>query len=310
MSIPPSHVPHLTGAVDLAALRRPSAATGASGTAPTGGPGAAIPQVLDADIQQISELIATTSEVPLLIELTSPRAENSEEFHADLVAAIGETAGRVRLARVNVDDNPQAVQAFRLQALPTLVVVVQGKSVPVFEGVLPRDEIGQVMEQVVALAAREGVTGTVDAAAADSPAAPLLPPLHAKAQEALERGDVDTAEAAYREALQEKPADADAKAGLARVGLFRRTAGVSLQDARAAAAAAPQSIAAQFLAADMDLIGGHVEDSFLRLIDLIRILAPTERAAVRDRLLELFDVVGADDERVTKARRSLANALF
>jgi putative thioredoxin len=106
------------------------------------------------------------------------------------------------------------------------------------------------------------------------------------------------------------PADGEATAGLAQVKLMQRTAGVDAAAARAAAAEAPNDIAAQMLVADLDVLGGHVEDAFVRLIDMVRATAGDERDTVREHLVELFAVVGAHDERVLKARRALMSALF
>ena len=92
---------------------------------------------------------------------------------------------------------------------------------------------------------------------------------------------------------------------------MQRTAGRRPAGGRAAAAAAdPTDVAAQILVADLDLLGGHVEDAFVRLIDTVRSTAVDERNTAREHLLELFQVVGAGDERVVRARRALTSALF
>ena len=91
---------------------------------------------------------------------------------------------------------------------------------------------------------------------------------------------------------------------------MQRTEGADLQAARAAAAEHPTDVAAQSLVADLDVLGGHVEDAFLRLIDLVRATAGDEREQARNHLLQLFAVVGSHDERVRKARTALMSALF
>jgi putative thioredoxin len=110
--------------------------------------------------------------------------------------------------------------------------------------------------------------------------------------------------------LAQNPADEEASVGLAQVRLMQRTAGVDQQAARAAAAEAPGDIAAQMLVADCDVLGGHVEDAFARLVETVRVTEGDERDTVREHLVELFAVVGAHDERVMKARRALMSALF
>jgi len=85
---------------------------------------------------------------------------------------------------------------------------------------------------------------------------------------------------------------------------------VDLSAARAAAADKPDDVAAQTLVADLDLMGGHVEDAFNRLVDLVRRTREADREAARIHLVEMFAVVGDDDPRVAKARQMLASALF
>jgi len=188
--------------------------------------------------------------------------------------------------------------------------------VPLFEGAQPEAQVTAVIDQVLQLAAQHGVTGTVaggdagDATAEDEVEEQPLPPLHQKAFDAIEAGDLDGAAAAYREALAQSPADTEAKLGLAQVGLMQRTQGADLQAARAAAAAAPTDVDAQILVADLDLLGGHVEDAFLRLIDTVRVTADADRNKAREHPVELFEGVGVTDERVAKARKSLMSALF
>ena len=89
-----------------------------------------------------------------------------------------------------------------------------------------------------------------------------------------------------------------------------RTADADPQAARDAAAAGPGDVDAQILVADLDLLGGHIEDAFSRLIDTVRVTADAERNRVREHLVELFEVVGTGDDRVKRARKTLMSALF
>ena len=92
--------------------------------------------------------------------------------------------------------------------------------------------------------------------------------------------------------------------------VLQRTQGVDASAARAAAAAAQDDVDAQTLVADLDMLGGHVEDAFARLVDLVRRTADAERDQARTHLLGLFAAVGNDDPRVLKGRQQLASALF
>jgi putative thioredoxin len=101
-----------------------------------------------------------------------------------------------------------------------------------------------------------------------------------------------------------------ARAGLAQVNLLVRTGDADQAAARATAAADARDVAAQLLVADLDVLGGNVDDAFTRLVDLVRVTAGDDREVVRLRLIDLFEVVGSDDPRVGPARRALASALY
>jgi len=303
----------LRGAVDLSALRnRPQAPAPSEQGAPAAAPGLVL-DVTDATFPQVLELSRT---VPVVVDLWAEWCGPCKQLSPILEKVVTELAGRVLLAKVDVDANPQLSQAFRAQSIPMVVALVAGQPVPMFTGAVPEQQVREVFAQLLQLAAQNGVTGTLpvgqpDAdAEAGEPEEPPLPPLHAEAFEAIEAGDYARAVAAYERALIEDPRDADAKAGLGQVSLLQRVQGLDLQEARAAAAAAPGDVAAQFAVADLDLAGGHVEDAFDRLLDLFAQLPDDERAPVRERLLEVFGLIGDSDPRVIRARGRLASLLF
>ena len=144
----------------------------------------------------------------------------------------------------------------------------------------------------------------------DGDGVPDFDPRYAAAQDALGDGDIDRAVAEYQKLVDANPADTEAAAGLAMAKLLQRTQGVDLNDARAAAAANPDDVAAQTMVADLDMLGGHVDDAFRRLIDLVRRTSGDERNQAREHLLGLFGAVGNDDPRVLRGRQNLASALF
>jgi putative thioredoxin len=312
------------GAVDLSGLQSAAAPAGSTSapaptspsTGATGAPGVpgrsgVVVEGTDANFQEIAN--ASVS-VPLLLVLWAARLPESRTYLETVVSVASSYEGRFQVVAVDVEANPTLLRAFQVQSVPVTMGMVQGQPVPMFAGVQPEATLRQVLDEFLGLAVQHGVAGRVDVTAApggdEDVEEPPLPPLHQEAYDAIERGDLDAAAAAYTAALKADPADADAQLGLAQVGLMQRTQGADLQAARAAAADHPQDVAAQTLVADLDVLGGHVEDAFARLVDLVRATSGDEREQVRAHLLELFAVVGSHDERVRKARTALMSALF
>jgi putative thioredoxin len=192
-----------------------------------------------------------------------------------------------------------------------VLAVVGQQPMPLFQGALPEAQVREVIEQVLQFAVTQGITGRVappeEAEEADGPTAQLR---HPEALEALARNDLDGAEAAYAEALARQPGDPEAEQGLARVALLRRVYDADPAAVRRAAAERPADVAVQCLAADLDTVGGLVEEAFRRLIDTVRITSGGDRDAAREHLLQLFLIAGPGDPRVAAARRALASALF
>jgi len=292
----------LRGAVDLSTLSQPNPATDAAA-----GNGLVI-EGTDAGFQAI---VTGTQSVPAVVVLWSQRSPASGEFVEVVASVAASYEGRFQVVSIDVDANPGLLQAFQVQSVPVTLGLVAGQPVPLFAGAQPVEQVRLYVDELLKLAAEHKVTGRVAVEpAAEAEVEPELPPLHQEAFDAIERDDLDAAVAAYTQALAQNPADDEAAVGLAQVKLMQRTAGVDQQAARVAAAQAPTDIAAQMLVADCDVLGGHIEDAFVRLIDVVRATEGDERETVREHVVELFAVVGAHDERVQKARRTLMSALF
>lgn len=310
---------NLHGAVDLSGLAnrrpdgpasRPGASAPASGTAPSEGGDGLILEVSEANF---AEVVQGSAEVPLILNITSARSDASAQLTPVLEKLTREYAGRFRLAHIDADANPQIAQALQVQALPTVVAVLGGRPAPLFQGAYPEEQVRQVLDEVLRLAAQSGVTGTASVPDSDEPAPsePELPPLHAEAMAAIERGDLDAAEDAYTRALKDNPGDSEAEAAREQVRLIRRAQQHEAATVLATAeSAGPQDVDAQLAAADIEAASGQFGPAFDRLLAVIRATAGDEREQARVRLVAFFGIAGPSHPEVARARKLLASALF
>ncbi|MFC6286644.1 co-chaperone YbbN [Nocardioides sp. GCM10027113] len=318
------------GAFDLSALKRPapqgggSPAGGAAGAprAAAGGGGAAAggatgsPYAVTLDEQNFQTTLEKSMTAPVLLVFYSrSRMPESGQLADDLVTLSAEFEGKFLAGLVDIDAVPQIAQAMQIPSIPLVVAVLDGRPMPLLQDAAPLDQLRTMLEQVMQQLTAQGVTGRHqprnDAPAPDAEGEePQADPRYAAAQDALGEGDIDRAVAEYQKLVDANPADAEAAAGLAMAKVLQRTQGVDLQQAREAAAASPDDVDAQTLCADLDMLGGHVDDAFNRLIDLVRRSSGADRDRAREHLIGLFGAVGNDDPRVLRGRQNLASALF
>ena len=298
------------GAIDLSALRQPPARPTTAGSTP---PGAYVVDINEQNFQAAA--LEASMQYVVVLSLWSPRSPRSAAFNELLGTVTATYDGQIVLAQVDIDANPAIAQALEAKAVPLVVGLIKGQPVPLFQGTVDEPEVRSYFTELVAVATQNGLTGRAAPSATDDaePAGEAETPddpRFAEADAAFAAGDFATAVAEYEKLLAQSPADTEVAERLAGVKLMSRTKDVDLQVARKAAADAPDDVDAQLLVADLDVSGGHVQDAFDRLIGLVARTTDDERDTVRERLLELFTVVGVADPRVAAARRALASALF
>ena len=300
------------GAVDLTALKQKAQQQATSPAGPAAAGGSYVVQVTEETFE--AETIRRSVKHPVVVELYSPRVPSGQQLSDVLIEIANSSGGKFLLARLNVDGAPGIVQALGLQAVPTVIALINGQVAPLFQGVLAREQVQAAIDQLLKAAVANGIVGRAEPtgtpASADSPAAEPEPdPRFAAADEALAKGDFASAEAEFDKLLAANPGDAEAQVGKAQAALFARASRYDPQIVLAAARA-DDGVGVQLDAADAEMVSGQVEAAFERLLGLIRTKTGDERNQVRVRLLELFETVGNADPRVLKARRDLMTALF
>ena len=281
------------GAIDLSA--RASAPTPAESTAPAAGEGLHIPLITTTDEENFQDVMSTSQAVPVIMVMWSPRSLESKPTLAMLEEIAREQAGKFQLVEVDIDQAPAIAQAFQIQGVPTVVALVGGRPVPLFQGAAAKEQVLPIVTQVLEAAAQMGVTARIAVAAEDTVAP--TPPEHEAPLAAEAAGNLDEAIAGWEKVIELNPRDEDAKSHLSRVRFAARAYGEQNADDPAARA-------------DVMFAAGDAAGAFDVLLDLLAATKDDEeRDALRLRLLDLFRVAGSTPE-VSKARTRLAMLLM
>lgn len=319
----------LAGAVDLEGLKhKVEAPAGQAGGAPAAGG-----YVIDTDENSFQAMVTTSATFPILLLLWVSNDDRCFPIAQKLGDAVNSMNGQLQLSRIDAAANPSIAQALQAQGVPALYALIAGRPMPILQGVPSDDELTQVVEtvlpQIVQLAQQSGVTGTapyqgaegasdqsdaeggVDEEPSDTEVE-QVPAEHAQADALAKQGDFAGAAEAYKNIIEANPSDTRAVREHAKALLLARSANADVRVVRTAAADHADDVQAQLAVADIDMIGGQVEDAFERLLDFMAAHAFDAEAkdAVRVRLLEYFDIVGTLDPRVARARRRLSTLMY
>lgn len=325
----------IQGAVDLgarqaAAQRQQKAAQAPAGDAAPGGPVIAVIEVTDETFN--ADVVTRSQKVPVIMDLWAEWCGPCKQLGPILEKLAAEADGTWILAKVDVDANPQLSAALQVQSIPMVVAVVGGQVAHGFLGAMPESQVREWLAQVMDIAQQMGLEAAPAAGGPDGEAdgqqagaqgpgglgAPggggpddaLYDPADAEAQEAMERGDLNAAAAAFEKVLATDPGHPYATQGLRRAQLLKRVGSYDQASARRAAEDNPQDVDAQARVADIDLAMGRIETSFNRMLDVVRATAGEDRDKARKHLVGLFEIFPPRDPRVTRARGTLSSLLF
>ena len=324
----------LAGAVDLEGVKRKAEALAKREAAEKSGkPQSKIPPaggyVIDVNDQTFQAMVQTSVSFPIILLVWQKSDETSYDLAQKLADSVSALDGRMQLARIDADESPSIAQALRAQQLPAVYGLVGGRPMPICQGLPSEDELNQIcsaiLPQLVKVAEKSGVAGTapyVDSAdsgvddnsadsgdSADSVDSSSIPPEHKIAHDAAMNGDYALAAREYEKVLQDNPNDSLASRERAKALLLSRNTNTNVEAVRKAAGDNPGDVSAQLAVADVDMIDGHIDDAFGRLLDFLASHKDCAEA-IKNRMLEYFAMLPAGDERLNRARRRLAILLY
>lgn len=302
--------PNLAGAVDLSSLRKPDqVAQPNPGASSPNQPALKVPDlVAQGNENNLKNFVTISQAVPVLIDFYASDLESSLTLSGKLESGVRALQGKMFLLRVDSQAALTVAQAFGVKEVPSVVALIKGQPVPLFEGDQTEETIKTVLDRLLQVAAENGVSGSLEVSAEfTEPIEPMMPEKHKLAFDAIDAGDYDAAVAAYEAALKENPGDTVAVAGLAQSRLLVRTKDL---DFESVLASAPSDFENTIKKADACVAVGHMGQGFQTILTRFAIADKDEREKLRKHLLELFSVAPADLPELAQARKALAALLY
>ena len=276
-------------------------------------PSASSPYIVDVTEATFeAEVMIKSTQVPVIVDLWADWCGPCKQLTPILEKLVIEFDGKMVLAKVDTEANPQIAAAFQVQSIPAVFLILNGQVQQLFNGAYPEPQVRSVLEQVLDVAAKTQMQSADSdlnpKVISESDVEPEKPidPRFVKAFEAMEAGEWDTAESVFKEALSNSPADEEAKIGVIQVGLFKRTDGVDFEKVIGKSL---ENSETYLEVADSLMMLGQLNAALDLLIAGVKNFDGDERDGMKKRLLDFFVLIGECDE-VRTARRNLTNALF
>ena len=298
---------NIAGAVDLSGLGKPAAPPAAKSTSPY------VIDVTEADFED--KVLRASLQVPVLIDFWADWCGPCKTLSPILERLAEEFNGAWILAKIDVEANQGIAGQLQVQSIPAVFLALGGRLVPGFTGAIPEQDLRGFLDQVLAAAKQAGLPGPEGADSADSAVsagAPVVPtdPEILAAEDAMGAEDYAGAVAAYEALLSRKPNDPEGVLGKGWASLLLRAVDLDPVAVIARADAAPDDVAAQTAAADVEVLSEQIQPAIDRLIAFVKRASGEDRNTARTHLLELFSVLDPEDERIVTGRRALSNALY
>ncbi|WP_461471311.1 tetratricopeptide repeat protein [Pararhodobacter sp.] len=276
----------------------------------------------------MQDVVEASRDVPVIVDFWAPWCGPCRTLGPALEAAVKAARGKVRMVKVNVDENQALAGQLRIQSIPTVYALFQGRRVDAFQGALPPSEIKAFIDKLIALAGDGGLGEALAQAdellsqGAATEAAQLFATILAEepenaaalgglARAHLALGNLDQAEALIANAPAAIAKSAEVEAARAALALARQAASAGpVDELRAALEADPANHQARFDLAKALHASGDVEGAIDMLLELFRRDREWNDGAAKTQLFTIFDALKPNDPRVRNGRRRLSSMIF